>query len=352
MPNFRKSFGIVLLILLFAARTRAHVAAEEMAEAAQNLVEGLKPEQREKAMFEIKAGERVNWNFVPMNRKGLTLKEMTKEQRDAVHGLLDAALSHSGYVKTTTIMSLETVLFDLENKNPKRDPGLYYISIFGTPEAKGTWGWRFEGHHLSINFTIVDGQEISGTPTFMGTNPGEIKEGPRKGLRVLAAEEDLGRQLVNLLDEDQKKLAIFSSEAPKEIFTKNDRTARGLEPAGVPLEKMNKEQSEVLIKLVKEYLYRYREEIADDDWQKIKKNGLEKISFAWAGGLDRGQGHYYRVQGPTFLLEYDNTQNDANHVHTVWRGFENDFGDDVLKKHYEQVSHEKEAPVTDNNKKK
>ena len=325
----------MVVVFVLAQAARAHVAADEMADAAKTFVDSLKPEQKAKAVFDFKNDERFDWNFVPKDRKGLPLKEMTKPQQDAVHGMLDAALSHSGYIKATTIMSLEKVLFELENKSPKRDSTLYYVSIFGAP-GTNVWGWRFEGHHLSLNFTIVDSKEISVTPTFMGSNPGEVKDGPRKGLRALAEEEDLGRQLVKALDDDQRKKAVFSQEAPKEIITKTDRNITPLEPQGVGLSEMNKEQSELLLKLVKEYLNRYRREIADDDWQKIKVAGLDNIHFAWAGGFEPGQGHYYRVQGPTFLLEYDNTQNNANHVHTVWRDFEHDFGDDVLKKHYEQ----------------
>lgn len=335
--------GVFLFASVFVPQSRGHAGAEEMAEAAQDFLDSLDAKQREKALFDLKAEERFNWHFIPKDRKGLPLKEMTKEQQDAVHVLLDAALSQRGYVKATTIMSLETVLHDLENKNPKRDPGLYYVSIFGKPGPKGYWGWRFEGHHLSMNFTVVDGEAVSGTPVFLGANPAEVREGPRKGLRALAEEEDLGRQLMKLLDADQKKKAIFSTDAPKDILTMNKREIKPLEPAGLALLDMNKEQGEVLLKLVKEYIYRYREEMADDDWQKIRKAGIERIYFAWAGGLERGQGHYYRVQGPTFLLEYDNTQNDANHVHCVWRDFQNDFGEDLLKKHYEQVPHEKSA---------
>lgn len=328
-------------------RVAAHVGAEEMAEEAKTFLDSLKPEQRDKAFFQLKSDERFDWNFVPKDRKGLPLKEMTKPQRDHVHALLDAALSHRGFVKATTIMSLETILHELENKSPKRDPELYYVSIFGEPKKSGTWAWRFEGHHLSLNFTIVDGEFISETPSFMGSNPGEVKDGPRKGLRVLAAEEDLGRALVQLLDDEQRKTAIISADAPKEIITKNDRRAKPLTPDGLAFAQMNREQGEALLKLIKEYIYRYREEIADDDWKKIKAAGLDKIFFAWAGGTEKGQPHYYRVQGPTFLLEYDNTQNNANHVHAVLRSFDGDFGEDILQKHYQQVPHDRPALNTD-----
>jgi len=249
-------------------------------------------------------------------------------------------LSQRGFVKATTIMSLDLVLFDMEKKNPKRNPEGYYVSIFGIPGATNDWGWRVEGHHLSINFTLANGQDISTTPMFFGSNPGEVREGPRKGLRVLANEEDLGRQLVKSFSDEQRKLAIFSANAPKEIITGNSRKVTALELVGLPLEKMTMGQRELLTKLIKEYLSRVRSDLAKTDWAKIEKAGVEKIYFGWAGGIERGEKHYYRIQGPTFLMEYDNTQNDANHVHTVWRDFENDFGEDILRKHYEQTKHE------------
>ena len=335
-----RSLGVILSIAFAfgASHASAHVGAEEMSETAESFLTELTPEQRTKAVFDFKDGERFDWNFVPKDRKGLPLKEMTKKQKDATHALLDASLSQRGFVEATTIMSLESILHDLENKSPKRDPNLYYVSIFGSP-TNATWGWRFEGHHLSMNFTIVDNKVVCATPVFLGANPGEVKDGPKKGLRVLAKEEDLGRELVKLLDEDQKKVAVITNEAPKEIITKNDRRAERQSPDGISFAEMNREQGELLLKLVKQYIYRFREEIADDDWRKIQKAGWDKIHFAWAGGLEKGQGHYYRIQGPTFLLEYDNTQNNANHVHCVWRDFENDFGEDLLKKHYEQNAH-------------
>jgi hypothetical protein len=331
---------LMLSVFTFGTATLfANPAATEMAEAANEFLAALKPDQLTKASFDLKDDERLNWHFVPKARAGLPLKEMTPTQRDLAHALLDSALSQRGFVKVTTIMSLEVVLFDLENKNSRRDTGLYYVSIFGKPGATNTWGWRFEGHHLSINFVIVNGKEISTTPMFLGSNPGEVRDGKLKGTRALANEEDLGRQLVKSFSDEQKKIAIFSADAPRDIITGNSRKAKPLELAGFPYEKMSASQRELLMKLIKEYLFRNRFEIVETDLAKMEKAGVEKIHFAWAGGLERGEKHYYRIQGPTFLMEYDNTQNDANHVHTTWRDFENDFGEDILKKHYEQTPH-------------
>jgi hypothetical protein len=267
---------------------------------------------------------------------------MRSEQKHLAHALLSTALSHRGYLKASTIMSLEQVLRDLEQgRGPTRDPELYFLTIFGKPDPKGTWGWRVEGHHLSLNFLLAAGKEISVTPSFLGSNPGEIREGPRQGLRVLGAEEDLARQLVRSLTDAQKKVAIYTNSAPREIITGNDRKAKALTPMGISAAKLTKAQSELLWQVIKEYVERYRPELADQDLKRIEKGGAKNLYFAWAGSVEPKEGHYYRVQGPTFLLEYDNTQNNANHIHAVWRDFERDFGDDLLREHYERVAHEK-----------
>lgn len=337
-------FGIALLLCLFTSfRTSAHSPTEEMSEAANNFLASLTPEQQTKARFELKDDERKNWHFIPKDRKGLPIKEMTPAQRNLAHALLSTGMSQRGYVKAVTIMSLEQVLQELEGAGRRfpRDVELYFLTIFGNPGDKEAWGWRFEGHHLAINFTVVNGKDVSATPSFMGTNPAEVREGPRKGLRVLAEEEDLARQLVKSFNEEQKKTAIYTNTAPADIITAAERKATVLATTGLAASRMNKGQSKLLLELIREYVYRHRAEVADHDLARIQKAGFNKIHFAWAGGLERGQPHYYRIQGPTFLMEYDNTQNNANHIHAVWRDFENDFGDDLLRKHYDQTPHAK-----------
>jgi len=331
---------LALVILPLAAR--AHDPATEMTAAANNFLAALSPEQKAKGVFELKSDERLNWHFIPRERKGLPIKEMSPAQRNLAHALLNSGLSQRGYGKAVTIMSLENVLFELEGAARKfpRDSELYFFSIFGTPGARGVWGWRVEGHHLSLNFSLADG-EVTSTPSFMGTNPAEILDGPRAGLRVLAAEEDLARQLVKSLSADQKQVALYTNVAPKDIITMAERKVQPLAVTGVAAAKLNKEQIELLRALVKEYVQRNRPELADKDLAKIQKAGFEKIHFAWAGTIEPGGPHYYRVQGPTFLLEYDNTQNNANHIHAVWRDFESDFGEDILRRHYDQVPHDK-----------
>ncbi len=344
MPFLKtKSFVSILAVTFFLQSGDAFAAkpAADMSKAASALLSSLQPEQRTKAMFDLAGEERANWHFIPKPRNGLPIKEMTPEQRTLAHALLKTGLSAGGYEKATTIMSLELVLFDMENKNPKRDPELYYFSIFGKPSPTEPWGWRVEGHHCSVNFTIANANEVAATPSFFGTNPGEVRSGPRKGVRVLGEEEELGRGLVKSFSDEQKKSAIFSADAPKEVVTGSLRKVKPLETVGLAQVKMNAEQKKALMKVINTYLSRNRNELAKADLAKIEKAGLDKIYFAWAGGVERGQPHYYRIQGPTFLMEYDNTQNDANHVHAVWRDFENDFGEDILRKHYEQAKHGK-----------
>jgi len=317
-------------------------AAREMADAARNLWADLTPEQQAKVGFDFTDPLRHDWHFIPRPRKGLPIKEMTGDQRALAFSLLSSGLSQRGYVKASTIMSLEQILASKEQgRGPVRDPELYFFTIFGKPgadDSKQPWGWRVEGHHLSLSFTIVGDKGVVGGPTFMGTNPADVKEGPRKGLRVLSEEEDLARELVKSLNEEQQKKAIVDKTAPKDIISLASRKASPLEPAGILMTDLTAEQKELLNSIVVIYAERLRPELAARDLGKILKAGVDKIGFAWAGGLERGEKHYYRIQGPTFLIEYDNTQNEGNHVHSVWRDFDGDFGEDLLKKHYESAS--------------
>lgn len=325
----------LLLALTLAASAASAQAQAEVTEAAKALLATLTPEQAGKAMFDLGNEERFNWHFIPKERKGLNLKEMTPAQDNLAFGLLGSTLSQRGFMKATTIMSLEQLLADMEQgRGPKRDPEAYFVSIFGEPGAK-VWAWRFEGHHMSFNFTLAGDKIVSATPSFYGSNPGEVREGARKGLRILGREEDLARKLVKSLNGEQQKVAIYTNKAPADIITAADRKARLLTPDGLAVSKMNSAQKEILWDIVKEYVFRHREDSAREDLELIRKLKSDKIFFAWAGGTERGEGHYYRVQGPNFLIEYDNTQNNANHPHAVYRRLDEDFGEDVLKRHYD-----------------
>jgi hypothetical protein len=325
-------------------------AASLMTECANRLLAALDDNQRGRATFPFDSDERTNWHFIPDNtklaidtlgvRKGLTLRDMSPYQRHLAGALLAAGLSQTGYIKAVTIMSLEEVLRVMEgDAGEHRNPEKYYFSIFGTPSDSGAWGYRVEGHHVSQNFTVVAGKVIGG-PCFFGANPAEVRQGPRKGLRVLAAEDDLGFQLVHTLDEALQRVAIVDANAYPEILTAASRKAalKG-QPSGLSASKMTSNQFDALMALVEEYAHNVLDELAKYRLQQLNEAG-RNIYFAWAGGTKPGDPHYYRVQTASFLIEMDDTQDNANHIHSVWRDFEGDFGQDLLKQHYD-ASHGK-----------
>ena len=317
---------------------RVH-AASLMAECATRFLSALDPDQRGKATFAFDTDERMNWHFIPKERKGLSLREMTPYQKHLASTLLAAGLSQTGYIKAVTIMSLEDVLKIIENDSGEhRNPEKYYFSVFGTPSDSGTWGYRVEGHHLSQNYTVVNGKVIDG-PSFFGANPAEVRQGPRKGLRTLPGEDDLGIELIHTLDEQQQGVAIVDPTAYRDILTAASRKAalQG-QPSGLSVSKMNGRQLETLMALMEEYARNVPDELAEGRMEQINKAG-RNIYFAWAGGANRGDLHYYRVQTPSFLIELDDTQDNANHIHSVWRDFAGDFGEDLLQQHY-HASHQ------------
>ena len=315
-----------------------------MTECANRLLSALDENQRGRATFPFDADERQNWHFIPDNtnlaidklgvRKGLTLRDMSPYQRHLASALLAAGLSQTGYIKAVTIMSLEEVLRVMEgDAGEHRNPEKYYFSIFGTPSDSGAWGYRVEGHHVSQNFTVVAGKVIGG-PSFFGANPAEVRQGPRKGLRVLAAEDDLGFEVIHALDEPLQKVAIVDANAYPEILTAASRkSALKGQPSGLSAAKMASNQFDALIALVEEYAHNVPDELAKHRMEQLNQAG-KNIFFAWAGGTKPGDPHYYRVQTPAFLIEMDDTQDNANHIHSVWRDFEGDFGQDLLKQHY------------------
>jgi hypothetical protein len=306
-----------------------------MTETATRFLAALSPEQRAKTTFQFGDDERMDWHFIPKERKGLALGEMSPHQSHLASALLAAGLSRSGYIKAVTIMSLEDVLRILENDSgERRNPEKYYFTMFGTPSDVGTWGWRVEGHHLSQNYTVANGQ-VTDAPSFFGANPAEVRQGQRKGLRTLAGEDDLGFQVIRALDEPQQKIAIVQPKAYSDILTAASRKAalQG-QPSGLPAEKMNARQFDALRALVELYAHNLPDDVAKLRMDQVDKAG-RNVHFAWAGGIKPGDQHYYRVQTPSFLIELDDTQDDANHIHSVWRDFSGDFGGDLLKAHYE-----------------
>jgi len=310
-----------------------------MVATAQEFISLLDTEQRSRALHGFDADVRFDWHFVPRERTGLPFGEMTAEQRAAGHALLRSALSAAGYLKANGIMHLEQILGLIENRTNRRDPEAYFFWIFGTPSPDVPWGWRFEGHHLSINFTSVTDSIVVSTPTFMGANPATVPSGPFAGTRFLGAEEDLARGLVLSLTNQQRARAVISTEAPRDIITGADREVTLERIEGLPASEMSEDQRSQLHHVIMEYVGNMKPDIARRQLAKLEAAGMGRLHFAWAGSLEPGEGHYYRIHGPTVLIEYDNTQSNANHVHSVWRDLTDDFGGDLLRQHYDEADH-------------
>lgn len=331
-------FLVAALLTVGTAATQQSRPASAMAEAAEAFLDTLTPDQLQAATFPFDGEDRFDWHFIPRERKGVPLKTMTATQQKAALALVEASLSEEGFGKSETIRQLEQVLFEREGRDI-RDPELYFFMIFGVPSASGTWAWRYEGHHISQSWTVINGQKVASSPQFFGTNPAHVREGRMSGTRVLSVEEDQARSLLGSLSPSQRSAAVLAAEAPRDILTSNERQATMQEDAGVSYSELTAEQQGVLWSLVEEYATVQPDSLSGERLSEIKAAGLDNIKFAWMGSATVGEGHYYRIQGPTFLIEYDNVQNDANHAHSVWRDFDGDFGRDLLAAHYEQYPH-------------
>lgn len=325
---------LVLLILAASAALPARETGAEMTRAAEAFLASLSAEERRLAALPFGSDDRLDWKFVPAERRGLALGAMSERQRALARGLLQSALSAEGARQAQGIQDLEGVLAELEQgRGPIRDPLRYHLSVFGTPGPRGAWAWRFEGHHLSIQLTLLDGQVVGLTPHFMGANPGKVAKGPHAGREVLGDEDALGRALAATLTPEQAKVATLPGKVPSDILSGSLREARALEPRGIPLSRLSTEQRVLFWLAVERFARRYRGELAEPALAELRATPPEQLTFAWCGGLRAGEPHYYRIQGPALLIELDNTQNGANHVHTVWRDLRRDFGGDALRRH-------------------
>jgi hypothetical protein len=307
-------------------------------EAVLDFLNGLTPQQRRATVFPFDSAERFNWHYIPRSHKGILLRDMDERIRQAAMAILRAALSETGYRRCEDIMRLEPIVAAMEQDPETYDPGNYAVTIFGTPAACEPWGWRLDGHHLSINFTHSP-QGIAVVPTFFGANPAEVEAGKLKGLRVLGAEEDDGRSLVNSLGEAHRRQAIIRPRAFSDILTGPGRELSLRRPAGLSLGQMDAAHANLAMQIVERFIAAMNPTIAERERAAIRSAGIEEIHFAWAGGFEPRQPHYYRLHGPTLVIEYDNTQNDANHIHSVWHNPTREFGGDLLRRHYGHASH-------------
>ena len=326
--------GLVALtlvgVLAAAKNADEHASGLRMAEAAKEFLAKLSPEQRAQATFGYGDPERLNWHFIPRPRKGIPLKALDPATRTAARALIATGLSKPGYEQAVNIMSMEDVLYLLETddwaaRRQRRDPLNYSLSIFGAPSEKGEWGWRLEGHHLSLNFTIQDGRVVASTPEFFGSNPSQLDAGPGRSLRPLGTVEDLAREIVSTCNPEQMKVVLIDKKAPNEIWSANKLQPILMPEVGLPASQMSKDQQTLLRHLLAEYLKVCPSDIRAEREAQLEAADFGKIRLAWWGSLERNARHAYHLQGPTFLVEYNNTQNNANHVHSVWRSTAGDL---------------------------
>ena len=315
----------------------------DMVDGADQFLMSLSDAERGRATFAFESDERERFHFVPpetFERHGFPLEDMSTEQRGLAHALLSTGLSQRGHMTAMEIIELEAILEEREGGEAfSRDPDLYFVSVFGTPSTDGTWAWRFEGHHLSLHFTIVDGGITVNTPTFFAASPAEVMDGPRAGLRPLGALEDAGRALLASLDASQRAIAIIEEVAPTNIVSGVELAPDPLSPVGIVGSDLTPAQQDLLMEVVEFYTAVMADEVAALRLAKVEDDGIDNITFAWAGGTEYGDVSYFRVQGPSFLIEFDHTQRDPNHIHSGWRDFDGDFGRDVLREHLAMTEH-------------
>ena len=315
-----------------------HASAAGMTKAAKRFVESLSGDQRDKTIYEYMDGERIFWYYPPVNRHGIPLRDMDDDQRQLAYSLMETGLTDRSFDQAKLIIEHESVLGPLEKEagvtSFVRDPDLYYWTVFGDPGSdKEPWGWRVEGHHISLNFSLWGDKFISMTPFFFGANPAEVRKGPKKGLRILDQREDLAFELMSSLDQGQTSKATIYGEAPYDILTYNASRVSLPPEEGLPASKMNDTQKGILRNLVNVYVNQVRTDMAQEKLQRLEEEGFDGLHWAWGGPVEEGKEHYYRIHGGNFVVEFDNRQNGANHIHSVWRDVENDFANDVLREH-------------------
>tara|TARA_B100000378_G_C18028636_1_gene406764 strand:+ start:396 stop:1382 length:987 start_codon:yes stop_codon:yes gene_type:complete len=315
-----------------------HAAAvSQMTEACSNFLYSLNSDQKAKTVYSYLDGERIFWYYPPLNRHGLPLREMDAKQRQLAYAVMASGLTDKSYEQAKLIIEHEDILGPLEVEQDKvtflRDTERYYFTIFGEPGGSDPWGWRVEGHHVCLNYSIWNDKVIAVTPFFFGANPAEVRKGPKNGLRILGDREDLAFELMESLDAGQQSKAIIYDEAPLDILTYNSSKVSLPREEGLPASRMSGTQQEMLMALVTLYVSQVRSDVAQERLDAFKTDGIDGIHLAWAGPVDKSKAHYYRLHGGDFLVEFDNRQDGANHIHSVYRDVENDFASDVLRQH-------------------
>jgi uncharacterized protein DUF3500 len=320
----------MVAVLVAAKSGEERTSGPRMADAAKDFLAKLSPQQRAQATFRYDDPERLNWHYIPKPRKGIPLKALDPAARSVARAFIATGLSKPGYEQAVNVMSLDDVLYLLETddwaaRRERRDPLNYYLSIFGTPGEQGQWGWRLEGHHLSLNFSIQDGRVVSSTPEFFGANPAQLDAGPGRSLRVLGPLEDTAREIVRTCTPEQMKVILVGKKAPNDVWSTNKLQPVLMPEVGLLASEMSQDQQKLLRHLLAEYLKVAPADIRGERESQLEAAGFGKIRMAWWGSLNRNEKHAYRLQGPSFLVEYNDTQNNANHVHSVWRNVAGDL---------------------------
>lgn len=331
----------VMLAMLAACAATGAGGREDAAEARrlaalQDFLATLDEGQRQRALAPFDAPARFDWHFIPRARPGVLLGELDLHQRTALHSLLDTTLSTGGHLKVDGIVRLEDVLFELQSQPgapaSHRDPGLYAFQAFGTP-GDGPWAWRFEGHHVALNFTSTTTGPTRTTPFFLGVNPARIPVGKHAGARVLAVEQDLGREIILALDEDQRATARLAGASPEDVIL-GPGADRGFERAeGISLGELRASQRDLVLRMLDEFAGNLAPDLGLAARQRFAQAGVQALRFAWNGDPRAGEAHYWRITGPGFAIEYADVDGGTNHFHCVWRDLERDFGADLLREH-------------------
>jgi hypothetical protein len=333
---YAKKYICFFLLIFLLTISVAHSQNSEAEKVAIEFLNSLDSSQKQKAIIDFEDESRTKWHYFPStmySREGISLGEMNNNQKNLLQKLLKTYLNVKGYKKTNDAIEAEGILRDIGDNPAMRSTDLYYVSFYGKPNKIKPWAWSFEGHHLSVNFTI-NGDDISYVPIFYGAAPVEYK-----GKRFLSEEEDIALKLVNSFEKKQRIKAVFSDNALNDILSGNKTKVFPLKVEGLSASEMNQDQQRILFRLIREYISSMPEQLANERIKVIKSQELKNIHFAWAGKTELTEPHYYRIQGKSFLIELDNTQNNANHIHSVWRNFDGDFGRDLIKEHYQKADH-------------
>jgi len=331
---------LAVAALLAATLAAAPAGFAAALDAARALSSATPAAARASLEYPLADEKRSDWNYTPRRRDGLAWKDMGNAQREAATALMRSALSDAGLAKVRAVMALEIVLREVEAFGLGRDPDNYAFAIYGTPAPDAPWGWRVEGHHLSMHFTLAGDRYVATLPQFLGANPAELprdfpKAGMKKGARLLGREEDLARELLDSLDAAQKRAAIIDERPYGDIVTRNAAKLDPMMPSGVAFGTLNAAQQATLLKLVTTFADHLQPTLAEARLARVRDGGLDSLRFAWAGSPRRGEPYYFRVQGARVLIELDNSG--GNHIHSVWRDADGDWGRDALREHYRRA---------------